>query len=83
MKAWNPGMMTLIGFAITVAYGYSVATVFGLKGMDFLWELATLRTHDTADLITKKVMDQYKDLIHKSSEFKIMADSIELELKKD
>ncbi|OCX53994.1 copper-translocating P-type ATPase [Mucilaginibacter sp. PPCGB 2223] len=42
MKAKNPGMMTLIGFAITVAYGYSAATVFGLKGMDFFWELATL-----------------------------------------
>lgn len=42
MKAKNPGMMTLIGFAITVAYGYSVAVVFGLKGMDFFWELATL-----------------------------------------
>jgi len=42
MKTWNPGMMTLIGFAITVAYGYSVATVMGLKGMDFFWELATL-----------------------------------------
>lgn len=42
MKAKNPGMMTLIGFAITVAYMYSVATVFGLKGMDFFWELATL-----------------------------------------
>ena len=42
MKAWKPGMMTLIGFAITVAYVYSVATVFGLKGMDFFWELATL-----------------------------------------
>ncbi len=41
-KPWNPGMMTLIGFAITVAYIYSVATVFGLKGMDFFWELATL-----------------------------------------
>lgn len=38
----NPGMMTLIGFAITVAYIYSTATVFGLKGMDFYWELATL-----------------------------------------
>ena len=34
--------MTLIGFAISVAYIYSVATVFGLKGMDFFWELATL-----------------------------------------
>lgn len=42
MKNWKPGMMTLIGFAICVAYIYSVATVFGLKGMDFFWELATL-----------------------------------------
>ncbi len=42
MKAWKPGMMTLIGFAITVAYVYSVATIFGLDGMDFFWELATL-----------------------------------------
>lgn len=42
MKARNPGMMTLIGFAITVAFIYSIATVFGLQGMDFFWELATL-----------------------------------------
>jgi len=42
VKARNPGMMFLIGFAITVAYSYSVAIVFGLKGMDFFWELATL-----------------------------------------
>ena len=42
LKAKNPGMMTLIGFAITVAYIYSAATVFGLKGMDFFWELTTL-----------------------------------------
>ncbi|QEC70318.1 cadmium-translocating P-type ATPase [Panacibacter ginsenosidivorans] len=42
MRSWKPGMMTLIGFAITVAYVYSVATVFGLKGMDFFWELTTL-----------------------------------------
>ncbi|MBD1395085.1 copper-translocating P-type ATPase [Mucilaginibacter glaciei] len=42
VKAKNPGMMFLIGFAITVAYAYSVAIVFGLKGMDFFWELATL-----------------------------------------
>ena len=41
-RAKNPGMMFLIGFAITVAYSYSVAIVFGLKGMDFFWELATL-----------------------------------------
>lgn len=42
VKNKKPGMMTLIGFAITVAFVYSVATVFGLKGMDFFWELATL-----------------------------------------
>ena len=41
-KAKNPGMMFLIGFAITVAYIYSVAIVFGLQGMDFFWELSTL-----------------------------------------
>ncbi len=42
VKTKNPGMMFLIGFAITVAYAYSVAIVFGLQGMDFFWELATL-----------------------------------------
>lgn len=42
VKAKNPGMMTLIAMAITVAYLYSCATVFGLQGMDFFWELATL-----------------------------------------
>ncbi len=42
MKKWKPGMMTLIAIAITVAYVYSVATVFGLQGMDFFWELCTL-----------------------------------------
>lgn len=38
----NIGMMTLVALAITVAYVYSVAVVFGLPGMDFFWELATL-----------------------------------------
>src|SRR5215211_1246736 len=36
------GMMTLVALAITVAFIYSAAIVFGLKGMDFFWELATL-----------------------------------------
>jgi P-type Cu2+ transporter len=36
------GMMTLVALAITVAYVYSTAVVFGLEGMDFFWELATL-----------------------------------------
>ena len=42
LKGKIPGMMTLIAVAITVAYAYSVATVFGLQGMDFFWELCTL-----------------------------------------
>jgi len=42
LKQKSPGMMTLIGFAITVAYVYSAATVFGLAGHDLFWELATL-----------------------------------------
>ncbi|MEE8441916.1 MAG: copper-translocating P-type ATPase [Spirochaetia bacterium] len=42
LKARNPGMMTLIAVAITVAYVYSAAVTFGLEGMPFYWELATL-----------------------------------------
>jgi Cu2+-exporting ATPase len=38
----QPGMMTLIAVAITVAYVYSSAVVFGLSGSIFFWELATL-----------------------------------------
>jgi len=37
-----PGMMTLVGLAITVAYVYSAAVVFGLQGSVFFWETATL-----------------------------------------
>ena len=42
IKQGAPGMMTLISMAISVAYFYSTATVFGLKGQDFFWELSTL-----------------------------------------
>ncbi|NNE76233.1 MAG: cadmium-translocating P-type ATPase [Pricia sp.] len=42
VKKGAPGMMTLIAMAISVAYFYSSATVFGLEGVDFFWELATL-----------------------------------------
>jgi Cu2+-exporting ATPase len=42
LKKKQPGMMTLIAVAITVAFGYSTATTFGLKGDSFFWELATL-----------------------------------------
>lgn len=42
LRGKRPGMMTLIGLAISVAYLYSSAVVFGLKGNFFFWELATL-----------------------------------------
>jgi Cu2+-exporting ATPase len=42
LKYRSPGMMTLVAVAITTAYVYSTAVVFGLQGMDFFWELATL-----------------------------------------
>lgn len=38
----SPAMMTLIALAIIVAYVYSAATVFGVQGSDFFWELASL-----------------------------------------
>ena len=41
-KAAQPGMMTLIAVAITAAYLYSSVVVFGLPGMIFFWEFATL-----------------------------------------
>lgn len=41
-KSGRPGMMTLVAVAITTAYVYSSAVVFGLTGKMFFWELATL-----------------------------------------
>jgi P-type Cu2+ transporter len=38
----QPGMMTLISLAITVAYVYSLAAFFILAGETFFWELVTL-----------------------------------------
>ncbi len=38
----QPGMMTLIALAITVAFVYSAAVVLGLSGKVFFWELVTL-----------------------------------------
>ena len=38
----NPGMMTLIGVAISTAYIYSSAVAFGLEGKMFFWEIGTL-----------------------------------------
>lgn len=42
LKQKKPGMMTLIALAISTAYFYSAAVVFGLSGMGFFWELVTL-----------------------------------------
>ncbi len=42
VRAARPGMMTLVAVAITTAYVYSTAVVFGLAGMVFFWETATL-----------------------------------------
>ena len=42
LKKLQPGMMTLIALAISVAYFYSSAVVFGVQGEVFFWELATL-----------------------------------------
>jgi Cu2+-exporting ATPase len=40
----QPGMMTLISLAITVAFLYSLVTLFSPIGVDFFWELVTLVT---------------------------------------
>lgn len=42
LRKKTPGMMTLIAIAISAAYFYSVAVIFGFKGKTFFWELATL-----------------------------------------
>ena len=38
----TPGMMTLVAFAITVAFVYSAAVAVGVPGQMFFWETATL-----------------------------------------
>ena len=38
----KPGMMTLIGIAITTAYVYSMLVIFAVEGKIFFWELVTL-----------------------------------------
>jgi Cu2+-exporting ATPase len=42
VQARQPGMMTLISVAISVAYFYSLAVSLGAQGKPFYWELATL-----------------------------------------
>lgn len=42
LKKRQPGMMTLIGLAISIAYLYSTAVVIGFEGDLLYWELSTL-----------------------------------------
>lgn len=42
VRSRQPGMMTLIAFAITVAFVYSLVVTLGFPGMPLYWELATL-----------------------------------------
>jgi P-type Cu2+ transporter len=42
LRVRQPGMMTLISLAITVAFVYSLAAFFILAGETFFWELVTL-----------------------------------------
>lgn len=44
MRHRLPGMMLLIGMAITVAFAASLATTFGFFDLEFWWELAALIT---------------------------------------
>src|SRR6266511_4819290 len=44
LRSRQPGMMLLIGMAITVAYVASAATSLGLFDLEFWWELAALIT---------------------------------------
>src|SRR3989454_8695079 len=42
LAARQPGMMTLVALAISVAFAYSIAVRLCLQAMPFYWELATL-----------------------------------------
>ena len=42
LRKKEPGMMTLIGLAISVAFVYSAAVALGFPGKTFFWEVATL-----------------------------------------
>lgn len=42
LKHKNPAMMTLVAFAITVAYVFSIAATFLFPGESLYWEMATL-----------------------------------------
>ena len=42
LRERQPGMMTLVGLAISVAFFYSLAVVLGAGGTLFFWETATL-----------------------------------------
>jgi Cu2+-exporting ATPase len=41
-RSREPGMMTLVAVAISVAFFYSAVVTFGLQGVSFYWEVVTL-----------------------------------------
>ncbi|MFP4460328.1 MAG: copper-translocating P-type ATPase [Candidatus Zixiibacteriota bacterium] len=89
----RPGMMTLIGFAISVSYFYSGAVVLGLKGRFFFWELATLidvmllghwiemksvvKTRSVLENITKLLPDKVTKIDDSGNKSEISLDSLE------
>lgn len=71
VKKRLPGMMTLIGVAISVAYFYSTAVTFVLKGQTFYWELATL-----IDVMLLGHVIEMKTIAGSSRALEILAKSI-------
>ncbi len=71
IKKKLPGMMTLIGVAISVAYLYSTAVSFVFEGQTFYWELATL-----IDVMLLGHFIEMKAVTGASRSLEILAESI-------
>lgn len=69
LKSRQPGMMTLIAVAISAAYLYSGAVVFGLSGKMFFWELATL-----VDIMLLGHWIEMKSIMHASRALEKLAE---------
>ncbi len=69
IKSRQPGMMTLVAVAISTAYLYSSAVVFGLHGEVFFWELATL-----VDIMLLGHWLEMKSIMHASGALEKLAE---------
>ncbi len=74
----KPGMMTLIGLAITTAYVYSASVVLGLPGNLFFWELATL-----IDIMLLGHWIEMKSVIKASSSLEKLVELLPLQAHKE